>query len=407
MLGSGFDKPDRGDQYEGGGWITLPPPPPPPPPPGAEPPRRRSRVRGIVAAVVAAAVLIAGGTGLGIGLSQHGPGSTGAVAQSGPDLSVQAIADKVTPGVVDITTYTRSYPGTVPLGAGTGMILTSSGLVLTNNHVVNGAWQIKVSVEGRSGTYAARLLGVSTAADVALLQIEGASGLPTVTIGDSSGVDLGEHVVAIGNALGQGGPPTVTSGHVSSLNRDISVGTDSPGVVEHLTGMIQSNIQISRGDSGGPLVDGSGEVVGMNTAAATNGPSQATSTIGYAIPINDAMTIVNQIRAGRSGPGIVLGQPSFLGVEVQALTPQIVSQLGLSVRSGALVVAVLPGMPAERAGIPQYAVITAVDGSRISSPQDLGPSIRAHRPGDTIRVTWVDRNGSHTATIRLVAGPAV
>lgn len=394
---------------EPAGPAPLPPPPPPVPHdagPGGPPPRRR---RGrIVAAVVAALVLLGGGAGIGLGVSgvlSHHPST---LAQADRTLNVQAIANRVSPAVVDISTYTSQYVNsgaTVPLGAGTGMVLTSSGEVLTNNHVVQGATVIRVSIQGRSGTYTARVLGVSPSADVALIQVEGVSNLKTVSLGNSSGVTLGQEVVALGNALGQGGSPTVTSGHISALDRNITVANDSGGV-EHLVGMMQSDASISPGDSGGPLVDNTGKVVGMITAAATNGPQQTASTVGYAIPIDKAVGIVNQIRSGHETSGVIIGPTGFLGVQVRNLTPQIAAQLGLSRTSGALVVGVIPGTPAAQAGIPRYAIITAVDGRKVASADALGPHIYTHAPGDTIRVTWVDQSGTHTATVRLIAGPA-
>ena len=398
------------------------------PPPLPDPPRPR-RGRSALAAVVAGLVLLGGGIGIGWVLSRGGTAaSTRSPIEAAPQtlpstgradraLDVQAIADRVDPALVDINTVLD--PGSLAGGtggrsglpteraAGTGMVLTSTGEVLTNNHVIQGATSITVTVVGRSGSFVAKVVGADPKADVALLQMEGVSGLPTVTLADSSTSTVGQEVVAIGNALGQGGSPTVTDGTISGLNRSITVGGGSGGT-EHLSGLIQTDAPISPGDSGGPLVNVSGQVVGMITAGATGGQRQRVSSVGYAIPATSALAVVNQIRTGHGSSTIIIGQPGFLGVEVQSLDPTVAAQLGLKVSSGALVVAVIPGTPAAVAGMSRYAVITAIDGRPIASADALGPAIRGHRPGEELRVTWVDRaGGTHTATVRLISGPAV
>jgi S1-C subfamily serine protease len=286
------------------------------------------------------------------------------------------------------------------------MILTSSGEVLTNNHVIAGATSITVTIQGRSGAYRATVLGADPTDDVALIQIEGVSGLPTVSLGDSSSLSLGQRVVAIGNALGRGGTPTITTGTITGLNRSITV-RDETGGVEELNNLIQSNAPISPGDSGGPLVNGSGHVIGIITAAARDVPFDRVSNVGFAIPINTAAGIANQIRAGHATSDIIIGQPGFLGVEVRNLQAGEAGRLGLDVDSGALVVGVVPGMPAAEAGIRAPAVITAAAGHKVSSADALGPIIYQYKPGQQISVTWVDRNGTHTATVQLASGPAV
>jgi len=225
-------------------------------------------------------------------------------------------------------------------------------------------------------------------------------------LGDSSSLSLGQRVVAIGNALGRGGTPTTTSGTVTALHRTITV-RDETGGVEQLSNLIQSDAPISPGDSGGPLVNGSGQVVGMITAAARGAPFDRVSNVGFAIPINSAVSIVNQIRTGQATSDIIIGQPGFLGVEVRNLDAGEAAQLGLNVDSGALVVGVVSGMPAAKAGIKTPAVITAVAGHRVDSADALGPIIYQYKPGQQISVTWVDRGGTHTATVELAPGPAV
>src|SRR6266540_3708851 len=176
--------------------------------------------------------------------------------------------------------------------AGSGIILTSDGEVLTNAHVVNGASSIKVTLNGESQSRTATLVGIDTSADLALLKITGASGLPTVTIGKSSEMAVGDDVVAIGNALALQGGPTVTSGIVSALNR--SIDTDSG----RMTGLIQTDAAISSGNSGGPLVNAAGQVIGINSAAAASTQNTTAQNIDFAIPIDKAMTVVQQLRSG-------------------------------------------------------------------------------------------------------------
>jgi S1-C subfamily serine protease len=286
------------------------------------------------------------------------------------------------------------------------MILTPTGTVLTNNHVIEGSTTLRVSIEGRSGNFTATVIGANPTDDIALIQIQGGvSGLPTVSLADSSSLTLGQRVVAIGNALGRGGTPRATEGIVTGLNRQITAGGGSGP--EHLTGLIQTDARISPGESGGPLVNSAGQVVGMITASARFGRSQTSSNVGYAISINAALDVANKIRAGQASSDIILGPTGFLGVEVENLDQAAAARLGLSVSSGALVVGILSGTPADKANMTRNSVITAVDGESIGSADALGPVLHAHKPGDQVRVTWVDRDGTHTATVTLIAGPAV
>ena len=414
-------------QYPQPGWW----PPPGAQPPVAAPPRRSHRV---LAAIVACLVLVGAGIGIGWGLAGAGsPTSTSTssstapitpVPQAGsnkgsssPTLTPAQVAAKVDPAIVNVNTVIAVGPfgggsfgggSSAPRAeaAGTGMILTSSGEVLTNNHVIQGATRINVAIQGRTGTYSATVVGADPTDDVALLQIQGVSGLPTVTLADSSSVTVGQTVVALGNALGQGGTPKMTTGSVTGLDRSITVGTDG-GTPEHLTGLIQTDSPISPGDSGGPLANASGQVIGMITAASTSGPDRRVSTVGFAIPANNAVDVVNQVRSGHRSPSIIIGPAGFLGVSVRNLDTTTASQLGLSANSGALVVDVVPGTPAAKAGITRLSAITAIDGTKITTADSLGPAIHVHRPGDHIRVTWVDKNGTHSATVSLVEGPAV
>jgi S1-C subfamily serine protease len=327
-----------------------------------------------------------------------------ASAYSSGAVQASAIAAKVDPAVVDITTVfqTATASGTA---AGTGIIVTSTGEILTNNHVVEGATSITVTIAGRSGTYTAQVLGVDPTADVALIQVKGVSGLPTATLADTSTLQTGESVIAIGNAGGVGGTPSVSQGTIVALGQSITAtGGATP---EQLTGLILSNATIAPGDSGGPLVNSAGQVIGMITAGQSTSRS-ASTTIGYAIPTSNALAIVNQIRAGQASSQIILGQVGYLGISATDLTPSIAAQLGLNITSGALVVGVAGGSPAEQAGMPQYAVITNIAGTPITSVADLGNVVYGYKPGDQVQVTWTDQSGaSHTATVTLTTGPAL
>jgi len=396
--------------------------------PGAGGPRP-SRGRAVLAAIVAALVLFAAGVGLGYTFSRGGvsgaisatitetpltpapqqsPSSGGSNGSGG--FNVNAIADHVDDAVVDVNTVIDEDPfDNVPAegtGAGTGMIITPSGLVMTNNHVVKGATKISVVVPGHSGSYTAAVVGASPTSDVALLQIQGLSDLPTVDVADSSTLAVGQDVIAIGNAFGRGGSPTVSHGQITGLGRSISV-SDGEGGSGVLSNMIEMDASIHPGESGGPLVNASGQVIGIITAGTREGPGSTDLTVGYAIPSASALAIVNEIRAGHASASIIIGEPGYLGIGAQELDSQTAARLGLGVDQGIVVTDVSGGTPADRAGITRNSVITAIDGKRVTTIDQLGVAIHEHGPGEEIKVTWVDKDGTHTATVRLVAGPAV
>ncbi|MHB1527594.1 MAG: S1C family serine protease [Candidatus Dormibacteria bacterium] len=322
-------------------------------------------------------------------------------------LNVSAIVAKVDPAVVDITA-TDAYQHAV--SAGTGMVLTSNGEVLTNNHVIAGATSITAQIDGRGPKYTAIVIGTDPTHDVALIQLQGVSGLPTVAVGNSAGVKVGESVVAIGNALDLPGSPTVTDGIVSALNRSITASNQLGGNSENLSGLLQTDAPLSPGNSGGPLVNSSGQVIGMNTAAATGGTGQSASNIGFAIPINRALSIASQIQKGQSSSSIQIGQPAFLGVDVEDVASAQGGYFGgytPPVSSGALVVRVVPGTPAAGAGLVAGDVITTFGGQGISTVAALSAAISADHVGQSVSVGWVGPSGSsHSASITLVAGPA-
>jgi S1-C subfamily serine protease len=367
----------------------------------------------VALAVVVGVFLLLGGVGLGWGLVRANilgtPARVGTVHTVPPQTSsvgaaqgidVQAVANKVEPAVVDINTVIQAGNGRSAQAAGTGMLVTSSGEVLTNNHVVEGATSISVTIPGRSGNHGARVLGVDPSADVALIQVEGVSGLPTVRLASSSGLAVGQNVVAIGNAGGQGGAPTVTQGTITALDQSITAG-DASSAPEQLSGLIQTDAPIQPGDSGGPLVNASGQVVGMITAGSTQGFRQQTTTVGYAITASAAADVVSQVQKGQASSTIILGPSGFLGVSARDMTPEAATQLGLNVTSGALVTAVVSGAAADQAGIQAGSVITRINTTQITSTASLSLALQAHKPGSQVQVTWVDQNGSHTATVTL------
>ncbi len=332
--------------------------------------------------------------------SSEVPGSAGGSGGS----SGNAAADKVSPAVVNINTNSAVLGGS---GAGTGMLLTSSGEVLTNNHVVSGASNIRVEVPANGRTYNATVVGTDATDDVAVIQLQGASGLPTIVRGNSGAVKVGDGVTAVGNAGGQGGAPTVTTGSVQALNQSITVGDPATGVQESLSGLIQTDAQLQPGDSGGPLVDGNGAVVGMDTAASISGRRfQTVPAEGYAIPINQALGIAARIEAGQSSADIQIGPPAFLGVVIVSPSSDGFGGSGSAGTNGAAVTMVQAGTPAGKAGLQAGDVITGLGGRSVDSPAALKSILKTHKPGDKVSIQWLDSSGQqHRATITLAAGP--
>ncbi len=387
------------------GWGPPPPPPPPPGSPGA--PGLPHHLRRLAALLVAAGVAIAlaaGGAGAGIGLALRGGGSTGSPDAEGSasvhgHADAAAIAAAMAPSVVDINDTINGSPA-----AGTGIIINSGGEVLTNNHVIDGATGITAQVDGRGTAYRVRVLGYDPAQDVALLQIENAPALTAAPIGTASVLRAGDQVVALGNAYGRGGAPAVATGTITALDQTV---TASDGLTsETLTGAIQAQLDIVPGDSGGPLVSAAGKVVGMDTAGSTS-PGYTTSvggsaTIGYAIPIDTAMSIAHEIEGGRPATGVVLGGSGpLIGVEVQNAAPSAAAPDG-----GALIVGVVNGSPAAAAGLQAGDVIVSLDGSPITGVNALSTALRGERPGRAVQLGWVGTSGAqHVTGITLGAGP--
>ena len=335
-------------------------------------------------------------------------------------LTTAQIASKVDPGLVDVVSTLGYQNGEA---AGTGMVLTSTGEVLTNNHVIDGATSVKATDVGNGRTYSAKVVGYDKTRDVAVLQLVNASGLQTVSL-SSSGVQAGEKVVALGNAGGKGGTPSVATGKVIATGKTITASDESAGNAERLHGLIQTNAGIQPGDSGGPLVNTHGDVVGMNTAASSSisttafgAQSQQAATQAFAIPISQATTIADQIEAGKASSTVHIGATPFLGVQVSssdsAATPGYGGYGGYygggygSSTGGATVAGVLNGSAAAQAGLAQGDVITSVAGHAIKADTDVSSALANHHPGDKISISWTDQYGqSHTATVTLGNGPA-
>src|SRR5208282_986841 len=303
--------PAGGTGYPGGpgygagyGFPTAPPPPP-----------HRNHKRGLV---ITAAVALAAGAAAGGLIGNLNPTSVStATATSKTMLSASQIASRVDPGLVDVVSTLGDEQATA---AGTGIVLTSNGEILTNNHVIDGATSIKVTDVGNGRTYTATVVGYDATQDVAVIQLQNASGLTIASLGNSSTVQAGNSVTALGNAEGKGGTPSVATGSVTALNQSITASDELSSVSEQLTGLIETNAPIQPGDSGGSLVNSYGQVIGMDTAASSSDQSagqSATATQAFAIPINEALSIAQQIESGTTTADVHIGATAFLGLEIQ------------------------------------------------------------------------------------------
>ena len=431
----------RGDSSGPGAWPPAPNPGPPP----------RPRRRGRLGVYLAVAVVAAGiGAGLTFGFDGQSPAPPAGVAsgtvpspqdneaRTGSTLNQAAVKRKVEPGLVDITSQLKYASETAE---GTGMILSSSGLVLTNNHVIDGATQIKVQIADNPGpAYTARVVGYDSTDDVALLKLVGATGLATVRFGDSSQVRVGIPVLALGDAEGKGGV-TPAPGSISGLNRSIQASDEGSGTTEDLNHMLEINAEIQQGDSGGALANSAGQVIGMVTAANTSSGGQPGDTTGFAIPIDTALDIAKEIDEGQSSSKVYIGLPGFLGVEVaqsnsanpqqqaadeqqsgsgqgggrssagQAClvggqVPAVPKRIAPS-GTGALILGILCGTAAQSRGLAPGDVIISVNGQAITTPGSLTAITARYHPGTVVSVSWEAVNGSqHRARIMLGNGPA-
>jgi putative serine protease PepD len=353
------------------GLVVATDPTEPTEPTEPRPPGRLRRLIGL-----GLVVALAGGSGAAVATVIDRDDDAGAAAATrsllleGRTLDVAGVVDAVRPAVVSIQT---SVGGRLrATGAGTGIILSADGEVLTNAHVVDGATTIRVTVAGASQSRAATLIGADEAADLALLRITDADELPIAPLGSSGAVAVGDDVVAIGNALALRGGPTVTRGIVSALGRTLDTRNGTMG------GLIQTDASISSGNSGGPLVNAAGEVVGINTAVATTGGGTAAENIGFAIAIDQALPVVERLRNGTEA-----AEPGYLGVTMADPTDG---------SRGAVVTSVSPGSPAAAAGLRADDLITAVDDVSVDGAAALAAAIQAHAPGNAVRVS-IARDG--------------
>ena len=440
-----------GGEFGSGGWDQGPTP-------------RRGRRRGrLLVYLTVAAVAAVIGAGLTVAFAGSGSSPTAGVsssgvpsphnnqARSGPGLNQGTVERKVKPGLVDITS-TLTYASET--AEGTGMILSPSGLVLTNNHVIDGSTEVKVTLaDNASRSYTARVVGYDSTDDVALLQLTGATGLATVSFGNSSQVRVGIPVLALGNAEGKGGV-TPAPGAISALNRSIQASDVGSNTTEDLNHMLATNAQIQQGDSGGALANNAGQVIGMVTAANTAAGGQPGGTTGFAIPINMALNIAGQIARKQSSSTVYIGVPGFLGVEVaQSNSPNPQQQAaderqadggqggsgqggggqggggqggsrgGLAcvtggqepgepgriapAGSGALILGVVCGSGAQTQGLTPGDVIISVNGQAVTTPGSLTAITARYHPGDVVSVAYQAINGSrHRVRILLGDGPA-
>lgn len=304
------------------------------------------------------------------------------VALAATDSAAAIAATRESPigaGVVVINTNLRLED---TAAAGTGMVLTSSGRILTNNHVIAGATTIRVVVPNTTHRYAARVVGYDLADDVAVLQLRGAKNLRTVTIGSSATLTVGASVTAVGNSGGFGRLMSVR-GRVIRLRRSVTVQNDS-GERHRLTGLIETNAALRPGDSGGPLLDSAGRVVGIDTAASPFGYR------AYAIPIATATRVTKQIVTGKASSRVHIGATAFLGVQVQGTT----------------VADVVPGSPADAAGLKPGDVLISIGGKPVTGAAGITSAVLAHKPGQVVTVVYTDETGTRrTARVRLATGP--
>ena len=313
-----------------------------------------------------------------------GSGNSGGSGSSGSSGKATVAQ---TAGIVDL--YTElGYRGAA--AAGTGVVLTSDGEILTNNHVIDGSTKIKAVVISTGKSYVAKVVGTVPGKDIALIKLQDASGLQTASLGDSSTVSVGDPVTGVGNAGGTGGVPSAASGKVTAINKTITASDENQSDSERLHGVIVTNAPIQAGDSGGPLYDASDKIIGIDTAASTSGRSA-----GFAIPINSAMALISAIRSGVETSSVHLGYPGFMGIEMSPSTKR------------PLVADVIPGTPAAGAGLESGDTITQFNSTAIHTEAQLHNAVSVLEPGAKISLTYTDPAGaSHTKSLTLIAGPA-
>lgn len=395
-------------------------PPAPPTSYAAPPPPHRSTGPRLVAAGTALVVVaVAGGLGFAMGRWHHGsqPAADGGGSFSAPNgegrtpfgggtspfggtpfsgpggqegSPFDSSADR-TPASTDQLTglvrvaATLKYQG--GKAAGTGMVVTSNGEVITNHHVVEGATRIRVKVMSTGQSYRASVIGTDATDDVAVLQLKNAAGLATVTT-DTSPVSVGDAVTAVGDAGGSTSTFSAAAGKVTDTSRRITTHSQDGHSSEKLRGLIEISSDVISGDSGGATYDDQGEVVGMTTAAS----SGSSDVVGYAIPIAKVLRIADDLEQGTQNARYEYGAPAFLGLGLQG--------------GGTTVSGVYPGTPAARAGVTAGDTVTRVGSTRVTTATGLKSAITTYSPGDRVRIAWTDADGtSHIATVTLMSGP--
>ena len=390
-MAKSFEDPDP---YAG----SFPPPPPTapqrstPPPGRSHPAFRAALAGGLVAAVVAG--------GVGFAAGRLGSDSTTVVrtrvvqsapeALSGQALDLRTLLKKVTPSVVSIQLGQASGDQVVPFAAGSGVIISADGLVLTNAHVVDGADVIQVRLSDER-TIRADLVGTSPSHDIALVRLRDTTNLVPATLGSSAAMQVGDQVVAIGNALALGDAPTVTTGIVSAKGRTLQDGQNT------LTNLLQTDAAINHGNSGGPLLNAAGQVVGINSAGIPDAEN-----LGFAIEIDAIRPLIDELKTGQDNEVKV---QAFLGIssaDAKQLTPDEANQLGVNGKDGVVVVDVQPQSAASDAGLKAGDILKQVDGKDVTGPQTLRDAIQGHQPGSSISIE-VDRAGQ-LKTLSAVLG---
>ena len=383
--------------------------------PGPARPGAGRRGRGALRAwlpVVIVAALVGGGIGAGVTAlannNNNGSGSNvtihessaapGAAVLSG-NVTIPELVSKVIPAVVSIDVKSNGNED-----EGTGMIISSTGEVITNNHVIElyseggDTGSITVTEYGQTKALPTTLVGYDQSKDVALLKITNGTTLPTITLGNSSKAVVGDAVVAIGNELGlAAGTPTVTQGIVSALGRSVTAGGEGTET-ETLQNMIQTDAAINPGNSGGPLIDTSGQVIGMNTAVAgTTSDGTSSQNIGFAIPAASVEALIAQLaKGGQAGNG-----GGYLGVDITSLTPALRQQYGFTPTSGAVILSVVSGSPADKAGLVEGDVIVNIDGTNITSSDDLQKVVQGDKAGQSVTITYYVGDSKRTTKATL------
>jgi S1-C subfamily serine protease len=371
----------------------------------------------------------------GSGNSGQGTGGTSMSA-----AALQKVENSVEPGIVVINSNLQ-YSGTA--AAGTGIVVSRSGLVLTNNHVIDQTTGLSATVVATGQRYPAKWLGYDKGSDIAVIQLEGVSGLRTAPLGNSSAVKVGDPVVGMGNAGGSGRISAV-EGTITGVNQTITASDEGTGAApERLTNMLQTDADIISGDSGGPLASAAGKVIGMDTAASSGSFTTQQQNVGFAIPINKAITIARQIISGKSGSGVQIGSSGFVGVivaggsngaqstetnpqaQLQQQEASQPDQFGAGpqtgcvngneggvpasiapVSSGTLILGVICGTPAAQDGMVSGDVITSVNGQQVTSPASLMTTLQGVHGGSSIKITWVTPTDlTISKTLTVVAAP--